>query len=59
MWFLVSANLEIIRSLVVRYLNAGELPWEEFSEEWLYDGDVKSSSISEMETGEGLIRKLL
>jgi hypothetical protein len=26
--------------LVLRYLNTGALPFEEFSEEWLFDGEV-------------------
>jgi len=33
-------ELENIDYLVLRYLNTGALPLEEFSEEWLFDGDV-------------------
>jgi len=33
-------QLENINYLVLRYLNTGPLPFEEFSEEWLYDGEV-------------------
>jgi len=33
-------QLENINYLVLRYLNTGALPFEEFSEEWLYDGEV-------------------
>ena len=32
-------QLEGIDYLVLRYLNTGALPFEEFSEEWLYDGE--------------------
>jgi len=33
-------ELENINYLVLRYLNMGALPFEEFSEEWLHDGEV-------------------
>jgi len=35
--FCRSDNIEY---LVLRYLNTGALPFEEFSEEWLFDGEV-------------------
>jgi len=34
------SELEGIDYLVLRYLNTGALPFGEFSEEWLFDGDV-------------------
>jgi hypothetical protein len=33
-------QLESIDYLVLRYINTGALPFEEFSEEWLFDGEV-------------------
>jgi hypothetical protein len=33
-------QLENIDYLVLRYLNAGALPFEEWAEEWLHDGEV-------------------
>jgi len=33
-------ELEGIDYLVLRYLNTGTLPFKEFSEEWLFDGEV-------------------
>jgi hypothetical protein len=33
-------QLENIDYLVLRYLNAGALPFEEFAEEWLHVGEV-------------------
>jgi len=33
-------ELENIDYLVLRYLNTGALPFEEYSEEWLYDGEI-------------------
>jgi hypothetical protein len=33
-------QLENIDYLVLRYINTGALPYEEFSEEWLFDGEV-------------------
>jgi hypothetical protein len=33
-------QLEDIDYLVLRYINTGALPFEEFSEEWLFDGEV-------------------
>jgi hypothetical protein len=33
-------KLRIIDFLVVRYLNTGTLPFEEFFEEWLFDIEV-------------------
>jgi len=31
--------------LVLRYLNTGALPFEEWAEEWLFDEKIKSISI--------------
>ena len=33
-------ELENIDYLALRYLNTGILPFEEFSEEWLFDGET-------------------
>jgi len=33
-------KLENIDYLVLRYINTGALPFEEFSEEWLFDGEI-------------------
>jgi len=33
-------RLENIDYLVLRYINTGASPFEEFSEEWLFDGEV-------------------
>jgi len=33
-------QLENIDYLVLRYLNTGTLPFEEWVEEWLFDGEV-------------------
>jgi len=33
-------ELEGVDYLVLRYLNTGALPFEEFSEDWLFDGEV-------------------
>jgi hypothetical protein len=33
-------QLENIDYLVLRYLNTGALPFEEFSEEWLFDREI-------------------
>jgi hypothetical protein len=33
-------QLENIDYLVLRYLNTGALPLEEWAEEWLFDGEV-------------------
>jgi hypothetical protein len=33
-------QFENINYLVLRYLNTGALPYEEFSEEWLFDGEA-------------------
>jgi len=33
-------ELENINYLVLRYLNTGALPFEEYSEEWLFKGEV-------------------
>jgi hypothetical protein len=33
-------QLENIEYLVLRYLNTGALPFEEWAEEWLFDGEV-------------------
>ena len=44
-------QLENIDYLVLRYLSTRTLPYEEFSEEWLFDGETESSSTSETGTG--------
>jgi len=33
-------QLENIDYLVLRYINTGALPFEEYSEEWLFDGEA-------------------
>jgi hypothetical protein len=33
-------QLENIDYLVLRYINTGALPFEEWAEEWLFDGEV-------------------
>jgi hypothetical protein len=33
-------QLDNIDCLVLRYLNTGALPFEEYSEEWLFDSEV-------------------
>jgi len=33
-------KLKNINYLVLRYLNTGALPFKEYSEEWLFDGEV-------------------
>jgi hypothetical protein len=33
-------QIENIHYLVLRYLNTGALPYNRFSEEWLFDGEV-------------------
>ena len=33
-------QLQNIDCLVLRYLNTGALPFEEWAEEWLFDGEV-------------------
>jgi hypothetical protein len=33
-------QLENIEYLVLRYLNTGTLPFKEWAEEWLFDGEV-------------------
>jgi hypothetical protein len=45
-------ELENIDYLVLRYLNKGALPFEEYSEEWLFDSEIQFSSTSE--TGIGI-----
>jgi hypothetical protein len=37
---LLWCQYENIDYLVLRYINTGALPFEEFSEEWLFDGEV-------------------
>jgi len=37
---LLFCRYENIEYLVLRYLNTGALSFEEFSEEWLFDGEV-------------------
>jgi hypothetical protein len=34
------SELENIDYLVLRYLNTGALPFEEWAEEWLFDGEI-------------------
>jgi len=34
-------ELKNVNCLVLRYLNTGTVPFEEFSEEWLFDGEVE------------------
>jgi hypothetical protein len=48
-------ELENIGFLVMRYLNTGALPFEEFSEDELFDGEELVTSISEMVAGGGFI----
>jgi hypothetical protein len=48
-------QLESIDYLVLRYLNAGVLPFEEWAEEWLFDVEVKFSYTVETASGEGSI----
>jgi hypothetical protein len=48
-------QLENIDYLVLRYLNTGALPFEEWAEEWLHDWEVLSSYISATDSGDGLI----
>jgi hypothetical protein len=48
---------ENIDFLVLRYLNTGSLSCEEFSEEWLFDGEVLSSSTLETVCAIGSIWK--
>jgi hypothetical protein len=49
------SQIENIEDLVLRYLNTGALPFEEFSEEWLYDDEAESLSILETVCGTVLI----
>ena len=44
-------ELENIDYLVLRYHNTGALPFEEFSEEWLNDREIRFTPISETATG--------
>jgi hypothetical protein len=37
---LLFCQYENINYLVLRYLNAGALPFEECSEEWFFDGEI-------------------
>jgi hypothetical protein len=46
---------ENIDYLVLTYRNTGALPFEEYSEEWLFDREVQSSSISVTAIGTDLI----
>jgi len=39
-------QIETIHFLVLRYLNTGALTIDEFSEQWLFDGEVECSSVS-------------
>jgi hypothetical protein len=42
---LLFCQLENIDYLVLRYLNTGAVPFKQFSEEWLLDGEFQSSYI--------------
>jgi hypothetical protein len=53
-WAMVNSDY-----LVLRYLNTGTLPSEEFSEEWLFSGEVLCSHISETGCGIDSIWNLL
>jgi len=48
-------KLKNISYLVLRYLNTGGLPFEEFSKEWLLDGEVCYTYISKTDSGGGLL----
>jgi hypothetical protein len=48
-------QLESIDYLVLRYLNPGAQPFEEWAEEWLHDGEALSLYISETVSGGDLI----
>jgi len=37
LWFCQQENIDY---LVLRYLITGALPFEEYSEEWLFDGEI-------------------
>ena len=52
-------ELENIEYLDLRYLNTGLLPFEEFSEDWLFDGKVQFTSIKALDFGIGLDWSLL
>jgi hypothetical protein len=45
-------QLENIDYLVLRYLNTGALPFEQWAEEWLFDGEVWSSFTLETDSGD-------
>jgi hypothetical protein len=45
-------QLENIDYLVLRYLNTGALPFEQWAEEWLFNGEVWSSFTSETDSGD-------
>jgi hypothetical protein len=44
-------QLENIDNLVLQYLNTSALPYEEFSEEWLFDGETQFTSTLETVIG--------
>ena len=44
---------------MLRYLNTCALPYKEFAKEWLFDGEILSTSIFETGAGIRLICKLL
>jgi len=44
-------QLENVEYLVLRYLNTGALPFDEFSKEWLHGRQVQSSSILQTVSG--------
>jgi len=48
-------QLENIDYLVLRYLNTGPLPFEEWAGEWLHEGEVQSAYISATGIGDYLI----
>jgi len=49
-----SCELEDIDNLVLRYLNIGALPFEEFPKEWLSNGETRYTSTEETVCGTGL-----
>jgi len=48
-------KLDNIDYLVLRYLNTGAPPFEEFAKEWLHDGEAQSPYTLEKGIGEALI----
>jgi hypothetical protein len=52
-------ELENINYLVLRYVNTGAGPYEEWAERWLHDWEVYSSCTKVTDCGEGLIWRAL